>query len=175
MICQGNLLGYPFPKLLQGDRTRQNSSSESGWVGGLYFTSYGAPGRTAPRLASDYPRLLSDDLRDDVLFCQALVERLGMELLVLDQTRPDIGFPVVKVIVPGLRHFWARFAPGRLYEIPVELGWLPRSLAEHELNPIPMFYLKIAVLAASLIDQLTRGCSRKFACGTSPCESNRHA
>jgi len=93
----------------------------------------------APRLASDYPRLWSDDLKDDVLFCQALIERLGMELLVLDQTRPDIGLPVVKVIVPGLRHFWARFAPGRLYDIPVQLGWLPRPLAEDELNPIPMF------------------------------------
>jgi ribosomal protein S12 methylthiotransferase accessory factor len=95
--------------------------------------------QAAPRLASDYPRLWSDDLRDDVLFCQALIERLGMELFVLDQTRPDIGLPVVKVIVPGLRHFWARFAPGRLYRIPVQLGWLPRPLAEDELNPIPMF------------------------------------
>jgi len=42
-----------------------------------------------------------------------------MEFLVLDQTRPDIALPVVKVIVPGLRHFWPRFGPGRLYEIPV--------------------------------------------------------
>jgi ribosomal protein S12 methylthiotransferase accessory factor len=62
-----------------------------------------------------------------------------MELLVLDQTRPDIGLPVVKVIVPGLRHFWARFAPGRLYDIPVELGWIPRRLSEAELNPVAMF------------------------------------
>jgi len=43
------------------------------------------------------------------------------------------------VIVPGLRHFWARFAPGRLYDVPVQLGWLPQPLAEEELNPIPMF------------------------------------
>ena len=35
-----------------------------------------------------------------------------MEMLVLDQTRPEIGLPVAKVIVPGMRHFWARFAPG---------------------------------------------------------------
>ena len=97
--------------------------------------------QVAPRVAADYPRLWSDDLRDDVLFCQALVERLGMEMLVLDQTRPEIGLPVVKVIVPGLRHFWARFAPGRLYDIPVQLGWLPRPLSEDELNPIPMFLL----------------------------------
>jgi len=60
-------------------------------------------------------------------------------MLVLDQTRPEIGLPVVKVIVPGLRHFWTRFAPGRLYDAPVRLGWLERPLAETDLNPIPMF------------------------------------
>ena len=78
-------------------------------------------------------------MRDDVLLCQRLVERHGMEMLVLDQTRAEIGLPVVKVIVPGLRHFWARFAPGRLYDVPVRLGWLPQPLREEQLNPIPMF------------------------------------
>jgi ribosomal protein S12 methylthiotransferase accessory factor len=62
-----------------------------------------------------------------------------MEVLVLDQTRPDIGLNVVKVIVPGMRHFWKRFAPGRLYDVPVKLGWLPESLKETQLNPVPMF------------------------------------
>ncbi|HEV3263780.1 MAG TPA: TOMM precursor leader peptide-binding protein [Gemmataceae bacterium] len=95
--------------------------------------------RTPARVASDYPRLWTDDLKDDVLACQALVERHGLEMLVLDQTRPDIGLPVVKVIVPGLRHFWARFAPGRLYDVPVRLGWLPDPLREQQLNPIPLF------------------------------------
>ena len=57
----------------------------------------------------------------------------------LDQTRPDIGMPVVKVVVPGLRHFWARYAPGRLFDVPVRQGWLDRALAEHELNPVPVF------------------------------------
>jgi hypothetical protein len=27
-------------------------------------------------------------------------------LVVLDQTRPDIGLRVAKVIVPGMRHMW---------------------------------------------------------------------
>ena len=60
-------------------------------------------------------------------------------MLVLDQTRADVGLPVVKVIVPGLRHFWARYAPGRLYDVPVQLGWLDQPLRETEFNPIPMF------------------------------------
>jgi ribosomal protein S12 methylthiotransferase accessory factor len=41
--------------------------------------------------------------------------------------------------VPGLRHFWARFAPGRLYDIPVQMGWMEKPLPEEELNPIPVF------------------------------------
>jgi thiazole/oxazole-forming peptide maturase SagD family component len=92
-----------------------------------------------PRRASGYPQAWSDDVAADVCACRELVERLGMEMLVLDQTRPEIGLPVAKVIVPGLRHFWARFDPGRLYDVPVRLGWLTRPLAEEELNPIPMF------------------------------------
>jgi ribosomal protein S12 methylthiotransferase accessory factor len=78
-------------------------------------------------------------LKDDISLCQSLVEQNGMELLVLDQTRADVGLSVVKVFVPGLRHFWARLAPGRLYDVPVKLGWLTRPLSEDELNPLPMF------------------------------------
>jgi oxazoline/thiazoline synthase len=100
---------------------------------------YLVPDGQTSRESTDYPRRWAGDLKEDVLACQALVEGLGMEMLVLDQTRPDIGMPVVKVVVPGLRHFWARFAPGRLYEVPARLGWLPRPLTEEQLNPIPMF------------------------------------
>ncbi|HQU44351.1 MAG TPA: TOMM precursor leader peptide-binding protein [Pirellulales bacterium] len=95
--------------------------------------------KSRPRRSDDYLAVTNDDLLDDVRHCQSLVERRGLQMLVLDQTRPEIGLPVVKVVVPGLRHFWARFAPGRLFEVPVKLGWLERRLAEEELNPVPMF------------------------------------
>ena len=39
-------------------------------------------------------------------------------------------------VVPGLRHFYRRFAPGRLYDVPVKFGWRDRPLQENELNPI---------------------------------------
>jgi ribosomal protein S12 methylthiotransferase accessory factor len=100
---------------------------------------YLLPAEGAPTTAQSYPRAWADDVAADVRACQAVVEQLGLEMLVLDQTRPEVGLPVAKVIVPGLRHFWARFAPGRLYDVPVRLGWLPRPLTEEELNPIPMF------------------------------------
>jgi ribosomal protein S12 methylthiotransferase accessory factor len=100
---------------------------------------YLVPEAGAQRPAAAFPRQWTEDVKDDVLLCQAVVERHGLEMLVLDQTRSDIGLPVVKVVVPGLRHFWARFAPGRLYDVPVKLGWLPQPLREEELNPTPMF------------------------------------
>jgi ribosomal protein S12 methylthiotransferase accessory factor len=81
----------------------------------------------------------SEDVRESVFRCQEIIERQGMEVLVLNQTRPDIGLPVTKVIVPGLRPFWARFAPGRLYDVPVMLGWHQRQLTESQLNPVHMF------------------------------------
>ena len=90
------------------------------------------------RKASQYPVTESTDTREDVEHCRAIVEAKGMEFLVLDQTRPDIGMPVVRVIVPGMRHFWARFAPGRLYEVPVSMGLRKRPIAETDLNPAPV-------------------------------------
>jgi ribosomal protein S12 methylthiotransferase accessory factor YcaO len=76
------------------------------------------------------------DTREQVTACVRLAEREGLDFLVLDQTRPDIDVPVVRVIVPGLRHFYRRFAPGRLYEVPVKVGWRDRPLSENELNPV---------------------------------------
>jgi oxazoline/thiazoline synthase len=76
------------------------------------------------------------DRRDQVLGCVKLAKRLGLDFLVLDQTRPDVQVPVVRVIVPGLRHFHRRFAPGRLYDVPVKLGLRKRPLREADLNPL---------------------------------------
>ena len=96
-----------------------------------------APGG-APRGKADYPVPDTADVREDVEQCRARVEAKGMELLVLDQTRPDIGMPVARVIVPGLRHYWERFAPGRLYDVPVEMGLRESPLTEEEINPAPV-------------------------------------
>jgi ribosomal protein S12 methylthiotransferase accessory factor len=89
----------------------------------------------AAKCSADFPNLGSDDLREEVMTGVKLAQERGLEVLVLDQTRPDIGFPVVKVIVPGMRHFWARFGPGRLYEVPVRMGWVENLLTEDQLNP----------------------------------------
>ena len=92
-----------------------------------------------PRRAADFDYRPRPDLAQDVQAIVELADRHGLEVLVLDQTRPDIGLPVVKVVVPGLRSFWSRFAPGRLFDVPVALGRLPEPTGYDRLNPIPIF------------------------------------
>ena len=76
------------------------------------------------------------DTREQALTCMDIVKRAGLDFLVLDQTRPDIETPVVRVIVPGLRHFYRRFGLGRLYDVPVKLGLRDTPIPESELNPL---------------------------------------
>jgi ribosomal protein S12 methylthiotransferase accessory factor len=92
-----------------------------------------------PRRPEDFRGLATNDVRDDLTACMSIVERLGMEVIVLDQTRPDIGMPVVKVVVPGLRHCHARFGADRLYDVAVAMGWRETPCREQDLNPIPVF------------------------------------
>jgi ribosomal protein S12 methylthiotransferase accessory factor len=79
------------------------------------------------------------DLLEDIELCVQRLRGAGLETLVVDKTRPDIGLAVAQVIVPGLRHFWPRFGPGRLYEVPVALGWKAEADGEERLNPAALF------------------------------------
>src|SRR6266404_3087464 len=131
--------------------TELNQFLSIGMIGGAKSEKTSLDGKTPLRLA-DHSFLVpsgkalvppaSDttfdrlETREQVAACVRLAERAGLDFLVLDQTRPDIEVPVVRVIVPGLRHFYRRFAPGRLYDVPVKLGLRDRPLAESELNPI---------------------------------------
>jgi bacteriocin biosynthesis cyclodehydratase domain-containing protein len=90
-------------------------------------------GMVQPGSSSKFGRL---DASEQVTACVGVAKQQGLDFLVLNQTRPDIEVPVVRVIVPGLRHFYRRFAPGRLYDVPVTLGLRVRPLSEDELNPI---------------------------------------
>ena len=115
---------------------REQASHDGGPVFRLrdhpYLTPTGAS-IIRPDANTDFGQL---DTREQVKACVRLAERAGLDFLVVDQTRPDIEAPVVRVIVPGLRHFYRRFGPGRLYDVPVKLGLRDRPLAEHELNPL---------------------------------------
>ena len=98
------------------------------------------PWLAADGLTEPAPSGVSGDLADDVHSCADAIERAGYETLVVDLTLPDVGVPVVRVLSPGLRHFWPRFAPGRLYDVPVALGWVERPVRERDLNPYPVVW-----------------------------------
>jgi bacteriocin biosynthesis cyclodehydratase domain-containing protein len=87
------------------------------------------------RTGCEYPKVQPSNVRDDIQLIVRLARNAGLDVLVLNQTRGDVGLSVVKVIIPGMRHIWARFAPGRLYDIPVQLRWADRARTESELNP----------------------------------------
>lgn len=99
-----------------------------------YLRAASSPARSLPSIPepTDCKTLVADLVRQ--------LAALDMETLVLNLTRPDIGLPVVKVMVPGLRHFWPRFAPGRLFDVPVKLGWRKQQCSEDALNSLSVFF-----------------------------------
>ena len=101
--------------------------------------SYLAPSGAAPTKQSDHPQPEFKNAVEEINYLRQGIESRGMEMLVLNQTRPDIELPVVKVMVPGMRHFWSRFAPGRLYNVPVQQDLLSAPKSEAELNPVTVF------------------------------------
>ncbi len=101
---------------------------------------YLVPSPTAPlSTAADFAPPATADLADDVAQLVATLAARGLETLVVDQTRPDVDLAVVRVVVPGLRHFWRRLGSGRLYDVPVALGWCAAPTPEAELNPVSCF------------------------------------
>ncbi len=119
---------------LMGGGTGEKSSLDGSTP--LYLKNY--PFLTPidnPALPSGLEFGALDNTRDQVLACIDIAKRAGLDFLVLNQTRPDVEVPVVRVIVPGLRHFYRRFGPGRLYDVPVKLGLRDQPIPENELTP----------------------------------------
>nr|WP_319538367.1 YcaO-related McrA-glycine thioamidation protein [uncultured Methanospirillum sp.] len=55
---------------------------------------------------SDMYAFRSEDFLDDITYTLGQLKRAGIShVLVTDLTRPEIGIPVVRVIVPGLEHY----------------------------------------------------------------------
>jgi oxazoline/thiazoline synthase len=140
-------MNHLLPAVLPENRTIQGDypypeKAQRRWWGTATVTSepYLLPDPKLEPVGPDtYPLVEIGSAREQLADLQSRIECLGHEVLVLDQTRPDIGIPVAKVLAPGLRHFWARLAPGRLYDVPVSLGWLPEPLQEEHMNPTAMF------------------------------------
>jgi ribosomal protein S12 methylthiotransferase accessory factor len=79
--------------------------------------------------------LTVEDTRDDLV---ARLSGLGYDVLWADLTRRDSQLPVVRTFAPGLRHFWRRLGPGRLYDVPLAEGWIGERLGEDDMNPLEL-------------------------------------
>jgi ribosomal protein S12 methylthiotransferase accessory factor len=66
------------------------------------------------------------------------LQAMGFEIFVLDCTQPQFDRSVVRVFVPGLRPPQPRFADGRLYDVPIQLGDRSEPIREEEMNQ-PLF------------------------------------
>lgn len=79
------------------------------------------------------------NIRDGILHLKDELESVDLDLCVVDYSRPDVPLSTLKVIVPGLCHFWPQFAARRLYEVPVKMGWLSEPSSEYDLNPMSLY------------------------------------
>lgn len=68
--------------------------------------------------------------------CIEAMTKCGLRPIGLDQSRADVALKTARAIVPGMRHIWNRRAAGRLFDVPVQLGWRATPLAEEDLNSI---------------------------------------
>lgn len=95
--------------------------------------------RTFAKTLADYQYLDSDNLKHNIVDIVEQLKGLGLDVCVVDYSRADLPVATLKVIVPGLVHFWPQLANQRLYQVPVELGWLSQPLHENELNAQPLY------------------------------------
>lgn len=81
----------------------------------------------------------------DLQRCLDLLAANGMDAIAVEVTQPDVaelGFRVMKVLVPGLvdinaDHNYPFLGGERLYTVPHKLGFVDHVVQEIELNPIP--------------------------------------
>lgn len=129
-----------FPTLRMGGSKADRAILEWLDTATLENQPYLVPLPDAQKSYKDYLFIEDNDIVKSVNLCLDTLENKNLKAYYMDMTRPDIGLPVVRVVVPGLRHFWKRLAPGRLYSVPVGLGLLDKENSEEQLNPISVFF-----------------------------------
>jgi len=88
---------------------------------------------------------MATDRVTDLDRCISACAEKNLDVIVVDLTQPDVaelGFTVVKVLVPGLidinaDHNYPLLGGHRLYALPRLLGYTDRDVTEAELNRIP--------------------------------------
>ncbi|WP_344799735.1 TOMM precursor leader peptide-binding protein [Litoribacillus peritrichatus] len=96
--------------------------------------AYLFPDSQPPCKLKDFETVKNADIKDDINHCLERARLLGLEVLVLNYSRPDMILNTAKVIIPGTCHIFPYFAVDRLYQVPVALGLLDNARHENNLN-----------------------------------------
>ncbi len=106
-----------------------------------------AEDRPLRTFAEEYPPMPSHvDLRDDLQELLQAFRRLEVDVIVVDQTTPEIGrngLHCVKVLIPGMLpmtfgyHLTRLEGLSRVLTVPAELGYVRQPLTYDQLNPHP--------------------------------------
>ncbi len=89
---------------------------------------------------SSQPMLSShDDIKQDIISITARLNTLGFETVAVDYSRSHIPLATAKVFVPGLCHIWPQLGNLRLYQLPVQMGWLGQAKTEATINPHDLY------------------------------------
>lgn len=98
--------------------------------------SHFLPDNTAKKInAIDYQNKTPISTLNDLF---ELIQARGLTPLIHDTSRPEIGLHTIRVLVPGMRSWFDRRAPGRLYTVPVNLGLRKAPELEENLYDIPV-------------------------------------
>ncbi|MCD9025250.1 TOMM precursor leader peptide-binding protein [Cohnella silvisoli] len=92
------------------------------------------------------PRVLHDDLTDELQDILQQFRRLSLDVIVINQTAPETlrnGLYCVKVLIPGMlpmsfgHHLLRLTGLERVLKVPVKLGYTKNLLTPQQLNPYP--------------------------------------
>jgi len=116
------------------------SVNHSGWLRSGSAERYAR--RSRKRIAfGELPDHSATDLKVCIERCLTVLRDIGSEVIVVDLSRPDVPFPVVRVLAtelqPLIRKSERRIS-ARFFEVPVKLGFRarPRSPAGIEIWPL---------------------------------------
>ncbi|HMW46831.1 MAG TPA: TOMM precursor leader peptide-binding protein [Cellvibrionaceae bacterium] len=94
---------------------------------------------TAIKYSGDYCARQNVSLHSHIIDLIEALQANQLDLCVVNYSRADVPLKTLKVVAPGLCHFWPQLATPRLYQVAVKLGWLSHPLTEAELNPQALY------------------------------------
>ncbi len=115
----------------QGNYTPKNVAQQAHFQHAAHFQ----PASGEKLLARDYAGKKQLTTLQEII--DALLTKNIMPLM-LEHTRPELDLHVVRVFGVGMRPWFNRRGPGRLYDVPVSLGLRTNSITEDQVFPVPV-------------------------------------